>query len=187
MKHPIAKIHTNQGVITAELYPEYAPNTVNSFIWCANQGMYTDRLITRVVPGFVIQPTYDFSEEPECDLILDGEFAANGFENRLLFGKGVVAMAGDGEKWAHGCAFFITLADNVKEKLQGKYAAFGKVIDGYEEAERIEQVELCDVTDHGEGANVTIKIPLVDEYVKKIEVETFGVEYPKPDILRWGE
>ena len=64
MKHPIAKIYTNQGIITAELYPEYAPNTVNSFIWCITQGMYTNRLISRVVPGFVIQSTYDFSKEP---------------------------------------------------------------------------------------------------------------------------
>ena len=103
MKHPIAKIYTNQGIITAELYPEYAPNTVNSFIWCITQGMYTNRLISRVVPGFVIQSTYDFSKEPDCDLVLNGEFASNGFNNPIQFGKGVLGMAGDASKEAHGC------------------------------------------------------------------------------------
>ena len=58
MKHPIAKMYTGQGVITIELFPEYAPNTVASFIWAARQNMYKERLIKRIVPGFVLQPSY---------------------------------------------------------------------------------------------------------------------------------
>lgn len=186
MKHPIAKIYTNQVIITAELYPEYAPNTVNSFIWCITQGMYTNRLLSRVVPGFVIQSTYDFSKEPDCDLVLNGEFASNGFNNPIQFGKGVLGMAGDASKEAHGCGFFITLSDDVKERLQGKFAAFGRVIDGFKEIERIENVPLRDITEHSEGPDIVIKQPITDEFIKKIEIETFGVEYPKPEILRWG-
>lgn len=187
MKNPIAKIYTNQGIITVELYPKHAPNTVNSFIWCVNQGMYTNRLIRRVVPGFVIQSNYDFSNEPECDLILEGEFEMNGFHNPIPFEKGTVAMAGDGAAEAHGCGFFITLDTDRLNYLQGRFAAFGKVIDGYEEAERIERVPLRDISDHSEGSGVVIKQPITDEFIKKIEVETFGVEYKKPEILRWGE
>lgn len=185
MKHPIAKVYTDNGMITMELYPEYAPNTVNSFIWAIHENMYVDRVIQRIVPGFVIQPTYDFSKEPECDMILEGEFISNGFENPIQFEKGIVAMAGDGDKEAHGCAFFITLADDVKDRLQGRFAAFGRVIDGIEEVERLEQVPLEDV--HVEGMSVVIKRPLKEEYIRKVEVETFGVEYPKPEIKRWGE
>ena len=46
MKNPIAKMYTHGGVITIELYPDAAPNTVNSFIWSAQQGFYRSRLKT---------------------------------------------------------------------------------------------------------------------------------------------
>lgn len=183
VKHPIAKMYTDKGIVTMELYPEYAPNTVNSFIWAVKENMYVDRLITRIVPGFVVQPTYDFSEEEECDFYIDGEFDVNGFENPIQFDKGIVAMAGNATTDAHGCAFFITLSDEKKDKLQGMFAAFGRVIDGIEEVERLENLPLKDV----EGLYFTVKRPVEDEYIRKIEVETFGVEYPKPVIKKWGE
>ncbi|MGN0663528.1 MAG: peptidylprolyl isomerase [Negativibacillus sp.] len=184
MKHPIAKIYTSQGVITVELYPECAPNTVNSFIWAAGEKMYENRLIKRVVPGFVLQPSYCFFDDKRCDYMLDGEFAANGVENNLKFEKGTVAMAGDGSKEAHGCEFYITLSDEAGEKLQGKYAAFGKVIDGYDEVSRIEHVETREVFPEGLGSAV-VRQPVKDEFVKHVEVETFGEVYPKPEIKYW--
>ncbi|MBR4878934.1 MAG: peptidylprolyl isomerase, partial [Clostridia bacterium] len=58
MKNPVAKIYTSCGIITVELYPEAAPNTVRSFLWAASENMYENRLIKRIVPGFVIQPSY---------------------------------------------------------------------------------------------------------------------------------
>lgn len=186
MKHPIAQIHTTQGVITVELYPEHAPNTVNSFIWAASEDMYKNRLIKRVVPGFVLQPSYCFFDDKRCDYMLNGEFSANGIENNLKFEKGTVAMAGDGSKEAHGCEFFITLSDEAGERLQGKYAAFGKVIDGFEEVERIEQVELKEVFPEGMSA-VKVKQPVKDEFMVQVEIETFGEEYPKPEIKYWCE
>lgn len=186
MQHPIAKIHTKQGVITLELYPEYAPNTVNSFIWAAKEQMYENRLIKRIVPGFVLQPSYCFFDDKRCDFMLEGEFDANGIRNELKFEKGTVAMAGDGSKEAHGCEFFITLADEAGERLQGKYAAFAKVIGGMEEVERLEQVELRDVSPKG-MEKVKVKQPLNDEYMVHVEVETFGVDYPKPNIKYWVE
>lgn len=184
MKHPIAKIHTGKGVITVELFPEHAPNTVNSFIWAAKEKMYENRLIKRVVPGFVLQPSYCFFDDKRCDYMLEGEFESNGIKNELKFEKGVVAMAGNGSNEAHGCEFFITLADEAAERLNGKYAAFGKVIDGYDEVERIEHVELQDVAPKG-MEKVKVKQPLVDEFMVHVEVETFGVDYPKPNIKYW--
>ncbi len=184
MKHPIAKIHTGKGVITVELFPEHAPNTVNSFIWAAKENMYENRLIKRVVPGFVLQPSYCFFDDKRCDYMLEGEFEANGIKNELKFAKGIVAMAGNGSDEAHGCEFFITLADEAAERLNGKYAAFGKVIDGYEEVERIENVELQEVSPKG-MEKAKVKQPVVDEFMVHVEVETFGVDYPKPNIKYW--
>ncbi len=184
MKHPIAKIHTQKGIITVELYPEYAPNTVNSFIWAASENMYENRLIKRIVPGFVLQPSYCFFDDKRCDYMLEGEFDSNGIANPLKFEKGTVAMAGNGSTEAHGCEFFITLADEAGERLQGKYAAFGKVIDGYEEVERLENVELKEMHPDGMGA-AKVNQPLNDEYMVHVEVETFGEVYPKPEIKYW--
>ena len=185
MKNPIAKMYTTKGVITIELYPDNAPNTVASFIWAAGEKMYKDRLIKRVVPGFVLQPSYCFFDDKRCDYMINGEFAANGIENSTKMEKWTVAMAGDGEKLAHGCEFFITLSDEAGEKLQGKFAAFGKVIDGFEEVERMENLPLVQVYPEGVGAK--IMQPVNDEFMLDITVDTFGVEFPQPEIDHWPE
>ena len=78
--------------------------------------------------------------------------------------------------------FFICYSDDCTF-LVGNYAAFGKVIDGFEEVKRIENVPLVQV--YPEGVNATIKQPVEDEFMLDIEVETFGVEYPQPQIKYW--
>ncbi|MBR4035457.1 MAG: peptidylprolyl isomerase [Oscillospiraceae bacterium] len=183
MRNPIARMYTSKGVITIELYPQSAPNTVNSFIWAAKEKMYKDRLIKRVVPGFVLQPSYCYFDDKRCDYMLSGEFESNGVTNDIKMEKWTVAMAGDGDKEAHGCEFFITLSDEAGAKLQGKFAAFGKVIDGFDEVIRLENVPTKPVFPEGVGA--TINQPIEDEFMLNIEVDTFGVEYPQPDIKYW--
>ena len=185
MKNPIARIYTGKGVITVELYPEFAPNTVRSFIWAASEKMYENRLIKRIVPGFVLQPSYCFFDDKRCDYMINGEFSHNGIENNIKMEKWTVAMAGDGEKLAHGCEFFITLSDEAGEKLQGKFAAFGKVIDGFSEVERLENIPLVQVFPEGVGAK--IMQPAEDEFMLDITVDTFGEIYPQPVIDHWPE
>ena len=183
MKNPIAKMYTSKGVITIELYPQSAPNTVNSFIWAAKEKIYKNLLIKRVVPGFVLQPSYCYFDDKRCDFMLAGEFESNGIANDIIMEKWTVAMAGDGDKEAHGCEFFITLSDEAGAKLQGKFAAFGKVIDGFEEVTRLENVPTRPV--YPEGVGATINQPVEDEFMLDIEVETFGVDYPRPEIKYW--
>lgn len=183
MKRPIATMYTDKGEITIKLYPEYAPNTVNSFIWAAGEKMYQDRLIKRVVPGFVLQPSYHYFDDKRCDFILNGEFECNGVANPLKMEKWTVAMAGDGTSEAHGSEFFITLSDEAGEKLQGKFASFGRVIAGFEEVERLAAVPTVQVFPEGVGA--IIRQPVEDEYMRHMKVETFGIEYPKPTVKRW--
>ena len=183
MKHPIAKMYTEHGVITIELYPECAPNTVNSFLWAVQEGMYENRLIKRVVPGFVIQPSFCYFDDKRCDFMLDGEFESNGITNSLEMKKWTVAMAGDGEKEAHGSEFFITLSDEAGKRLQGKFAAFGMVIDGFEEVERLAAVPTVQIFPEGVGAE--IRQPVEDEYMTHMEAETYGQVYEKPVIKYW--
>lgn len=183
MKNPTAKIYTDYGTITVELFPKYAPNTVNSFIWSAGQKMYANRLIKRVVKDFVLQPSYNHFEDKNCDFMLEGEFAANGFDNPLQFAKYVVAMAGDGEKESHGCEFFITLSDTAAIKLNGHFAPFGKVTDGFDVVDRIAYTEVKDVVI--EGVSAVIKQPLKDIYMQDVTVDTYGLSYPQPQIKYW--
>lgn len=183
-RHPIASMYTDRAVIVIELYPECAPNTVRSFIWAAKEGMYENRLIKRIVPDFVLQPSYHYFDDKRCDYMLEGEFSANGIENPLKMEKWIVAMAGDGEMEAHGSEFFITLSDAAGERLQGKFAAFGKVIAGFEEVERLASVETKQVFPDGVGA--VICQPIHDEHMCHMEIETFGIDYEKPTVKRWS-
>lgn len=179
MKNPIATITMKKGNhITVELFPKEAPNTVNSFICLANKGSFNNREIKRVVPEFVIQPTFtSFDKDPECDFLIDGEFRENGYENNLKVTKWTVAMGGDGKSLASGSCFFITIG-NCEEKLDGKYAGFGRVINGFEEVERIAAVETKPVDIGVSG--VIVNEPVTPEIIEKVSVDTFGINYELP-------
>ena len=84
MKNPVATIELeNGGQITAELYPDKAPNTVRNFIALASKGFYDGLIFHRVIPGFVIQggdPKGTGVGGPGYSI---GEFKSNGFANDL--------------------------------------------------------------------------------------------------------
>ena len=83
-KNPIVTFETTAGTITAELYPEIAPNTVNNFISLINKGFYDGLIFHRVIKGFMIQggdPDGVGTGGPGYSI--KGEFAINGVENNL--------------------------------------------------------------------------------------------------------
>ena len=138
MQHPIITIETNEGVIKAELYPEIAPNTVNNFVSLAGKGFYNGTIFHRVIPGFMIQggdPQGTGMGGPGYSI--KGEFSGNGFPNNLKHTRGVLSMARAMNPNSAGSQFFIMVED--APHLDGQYAAFGKVISGMEEADRIVQ------------------------------------------------
>ncbi|MBQ4065058.1 MAG: peptidylprolyl isomerase, partial [Clostridia bacterium] len=96
MSNPIVTIEMESGVVmSGELYPEIAPNTVNNFIELANSGYYDGLIFHRVIPGFMIQggcPNGNGMGGPGYSI--RGEFAGNGFEkNQLKHTTGVLSMA----------------------------------------------------------------------------------------------
>jgi len=113
VKNPIATIEVeNFGTMKVELYPEYAPNTVNNFITLANNGFYDKLTFHRIIEDFMIQggdPAGDGTGSPNLSAIdssiekdsdkdiiynIDGEFLINEYENNTLkLSKGVIAMA----------------------------------------------------------------------------------------------
>lgn len=131
VKNPIATFTMADGrVMTAELYPDKAPNTVNNFISLANKGFYDGLIFHRVIPGFMIQggcPNGNGMGGPGYEI--DGEFSGNGFrQNDLKHTLGVLSMARTMAPNSAGSQFFIMVAP--APHLDGQYAAFGKVTDG---------------------------------------------------------
>lgn len=183
-RNPVAVIATRFGEIQVELYPDEAPNTVNCFISLAKKGLFDRRKIRRIAPGFVLQPSYSDFDDERCAISLDGEYRNNGFENRIPFEQGTVAMGGEGNV-ASGSCFFITLTDEAGRRLDGAYAAFGKVIKGWEVVEQIAALptEKVDIGIPG----VDVNEPITPEYMEKVTVETWGVAYDEPVILEREE
>ncbi|MDI9484098.1 MAG: peptidylprolyl isomerase [Bacillota bacterium] len=159
------------GVIKVELFPDVAPNTVNNFISLVQAGFYDGVIFHRVIPGFMIQggdPTGTGMGGPGYSI--RGEFSQNGFENSLKHERGVISMARTSVPDSAGSQFFIMVADH--PHLDGSYAAFGRVVEGMEVADRIASVQR-DRMDR----------PFEDQRIEKIIVDTFGTAYPEPEKL----
>lgn len=164
--NPIATIEMENGnKLKVELFPEIAPNTVNNFISLAKSGFYNGLIFHRVIPGFMIQggcPQGIGTGNPGYSI--RGEFRSNGFKNDLHHERGVLSMARSSRPDSAGSQFFIMVAD--APHLDGDYAAFGKVIEGIEEADRIVNSER-DFRDK----------PQEDQRIKEVAIETFGQEF----------
>ena len=170
--YPIATITMEDGrVMTAELYPEKAPNTVNNFISLANKGFYNGLIFHRVIKGFMIQggcPNGNGMGGPGYEI--DGEFAANGFrQNDLAHTTGVLSMARTMAPNSAGSQFFIMVAP--APHLDGQYAAFGQVTEGADIAIDISRVQ----------RNMANDKPKKDVVIQSIRVDTQGVSYPAPE------
>ena len=169
-KNPIVTITMEDGaVMKGELYPDKAPNTVSNFIELANGGFYDGLIFHRVIPGFMIQggcPQGTGMGGPGYSI--KGEFARNRFpQNDLKHTLGVLSMARTMAPNSAGSQFFIMHED--APHLDGQYAAFGKVIEGIEVVD-----EICTVrTDYNDR-------PRINQTMKKVTVDTFGVDYPEP-------
>ena len=169
-QNPIVTIEMeNGGVIKAELYPEDAPNTVNNFISLVKKGFYDGLIFHRVISGFMIQggcPQGTGMGGP--GYTIKGEFTGNRFKNDLKHSRGVLSMARAMHPNSAGSQFFI-MHENAPH-LDGQYASFGKVIEGMDVVDAIAETR-CDYNDR----------PKQDQRMKKVTVETFGVEYPEPE------
>lgn len=132
-KNYMAEIETNRGSIKLELFPKYAPKTVNNFVFLAQQGFYDGVSFHRVISNFMIQggdptgtgaggPGYSFGDEVA--------------DNPLIHETGVISMANAGPN-TNGSQFFIT--HSPQPHLNGKHTVFGKVVSGQNVVDSIRQ------------------------------------------------
>ena len=131
-----ANIETNRGVIEIALYPEYAPKTVNNFVFLAREGFYDGVSFHRVIDDFMVQggdptgtgrggPGYRFEDEVRG--------------NPLMHETGVISMANAGSN-TNGSQFFITHLP--QPHLNGKHTVFGKVTSGMDVVNSIRQGDI---------------------------------------------
>ncbi len=163
-ENPVVAMYIeNYGAIVIELYPDIAPNTVANFISLTKSNFYDNNTMHRLVPGFVLQggdPTGTGTGGP--GYTIKGEFSANDFENNLKHEKGIVSMARTSvSNDTAGSQFFIMLG--TASYLDGQYAAFGKVIDGWSNIENIINNEQVQNQETGKlKNNLVIKKTLID-------------------------
>ncbi|MFZ3101163.1 MAG: peptidylprolyl isomerase [Desulfitobacteriaceae bacterium] len=172
-QNPLVTITMEDGnTVKIELLPTVAPNTVRNFISLVHKGFYNGLIFHRVIPKFMVQggdPQGTGQGGPGYNI--KGEFTSNGFNNSLLHDRGVLSMARAQGRDTAGSQFFIMVAK--APSLDGEYAAFGKVMEGMSEVDKIVN----------SNKNSSDK-PLEDQKMKTVTVETFGVNYPEPEVLK---
>ncbi len=131
----IATFDTSRGPIKVELYPDKAPLTVANFVNLAKRGFYDGLNFHRVIADFMIQggcpegsgrggPGYRFEDETN---------------NGVRHERGVLSMANAGPS-TNGSQFFITHV--ATPWLDGKHTVFGKVLEGLEVVDAVQQGDL---------------------------------------------
>ena len=119
-----------------ELYPEIAPITVENFQKLVSEKFYDNLIFHRVIKDFMIQ-----GGDPNgtgtggSKETIKGEFKSNGVENNLKHERGVLSMARSRDKDSASSQFFICHQES--SHLDGEYAAFGKLIAGYDTLDKI--------------------------------------------------
>jgi cyclophilin family peptidyl-prolyl cis-trans isomerase len=130
----VATLHTSEGAIELELFPDDAPKTVDNFVKLSGDGFYDGVTFHRVIPDFMIQggdptgtgmggPGYEFEDEFN--------------EHRVA--RGALAMANAGPN-TNGSQFFIVTAE-ATPWLDGKHTVFGRVTSGMDVVDRISGVD----------------------------------------------
>jgi peptidyl-prolyl cis-trans isomerase B (cyclophilin B) len=131
--HPLVRIVTTQGNLYVELYPEWAPLTVENFLDLANRGYYDGNRWFRIVPDFVVQ-TGDKTNTGNGDA---GYTIANE-ENPIEQNSYVVSMGlnytnppnAHAIRDSAGTQFYITLSPQFH--LDNDFTVFGKVTSGFD-------------------------------------------------------
>jgi len=156
---------TGFGEITAELYPDKAPETVKNFLSLVESGFFSGLIFHRVINGFMIQGggfNEDFEQKRTAPI--KGEFIANGFmSNDLRHTRGVLSMARTMDPNSASSQFFIMHRD--APHLDAQYAGFGKVVEGIEVVDKIANVK----TGSRGWYDDVPRVPVVIESVEVVE------------------
>ena len=149
------------ATFVVELYPNIAPETVENFQRLVYAGFYDGLTFHRIYKDFMIQ-----GGDPKGDgtgssrMKIKGEFAANGYTgNTLAHERGVISMARSNDHDSASCQFFIMHKDD--HYLDGKYAAFGRVVAGMETIDTIAELEVTEQKISKEPTK-PVRVPVIE-------------------------
>lgn len=149
--HYVAIDVQDHGTITAELYADAAPITVENFMHLVDEKFYDGLTFHRIINGFMVQGGCPYGNGTGgAAQDIKGEFAANGVENPLKHVRGAISMARSNHPDSASSQFFIVHQD--ASHLDGSYAAFGKVLSGMEIVDA-----LCTETPVQDGNGTVLK------------------------------
>ena len=158
------------GEMKAELDYDAAPNSAANFVALARSGFYDGLIFHRIIKGFMIQGGWGDLKGKHLDYSIKGEFKANGVPNNSKHVRGVLSMARTYINDSASSQFFIMHKD--APHLDGQYAAFGKLIDGFDVLDKIASVKT--------GRNDMPIEPVVIETVEIVDEPENPVDKIKP-------
>lgn len=150
------------GIMKFELDYDNAPNSAANFVSLAKQGFYDGLTFHRIIKGFMIQGGDGRTKGRDLDYSIKGEFLSNGVNNTLKHERGVISMARTMFPDSATSQFFIVHKDS--PHLDGEYAAFGKMIEGFDVLDKIASVR---TNRYNDAPLAKVEI----EYVKAIDEE----------------
>jgi len=138
---PRVLMHTSQGDITVELYPDKAPKSVANFLQYVRDGFYDGTLMHRAISGYLVQGgLYTRDLQPKRTRPAIPSEANNGLSNL----RGTMAVARGADPNSGTAQFFFNLVDNRRLDFVGNqsgltwgYTVFGKVIKGMDVVDKI--------------------------------------------------
>lgn len=164
------------GKFVIALYPEYAPISCENFEKLVNEGFYDGTEFHRVVEGFMAQGGSP-KDPNNLPATIKGEFAQNGVQNNLSHKRGIVSMARGNDNDSGSSGFFICFDDSKSDVLDGRYAAFGEVVEGMEV---VDEFLKCERTKNSMGEVATPVYPITID--KAVMLETKDGEPHKAEF-----
>ncbi len=164
--NPVVTIEVKgYGQMKIELFPDVAPNTVRNMVHLVEEAYYDGSSFHRIIEDFMIQG----GRGDSLDCAIEGEFASNGIENPLEHSRGVVSMARTVDMNSATGQFFIV--HKPAHFLDGDYAAFGAMVEGFHVLDAIASVETTGSPNDA---------PLSDVTISNVSIDTKGVDYDPP-------
>ena len=154
------------GVMTFALDYDAAPNSAANFVELARSGFYDGLIFHRIIKGFMIQGGWGDLKGKNIDYTIKGEFKANGVDNPLKHKRGVLSMARTMVNDSASSQFFVMHKD--APHLDGQYAAFGHMLDGFDVLDKIASVD-TDRSDRPYREVVIEKVEVIDEPVNEVK------------------
>ncbi len=166
-KNPVVTIEVvHFGKMEIQLFPEVAPNTVRNMVHMIKDNVFENSTFHRIISSFMIQGGRSNKEVKA----IRGEFKSNGFDNPLKHFRGVISMARTSDPNSATSQFFIMHQDS--PHLDGKYAAFGGVVKGFDVLDKIANVK-TDKTD----------APFDDVVIQSVSIDTKKMTFDPPTTV----